>query len=145
MTELESFLSDWTDDPNGVKKAFLRLKSVLENLGGDSTVTFVPRPPTTYSLRAEPPRGRPVITMVDVASLDGERFLSVCFYADTITDPEERGDLIPDGLLSKDGYCFDVDSDDDDAVSYVEARIYEAAAAFSLSEEEQCADDADDE
>ena len=83
--------------------------------------------------------------MVDVASLDGERFLSVCFYADTITDPEERGDLIPGGLLSKDGYCFDVDSDDDDIVSYVEARIYEAAASFSLSEEEQGADDADDE
>jgi len=144
MTELDSFLNDWTDDPSGVKNAFLRFKSVLESLG-DAAVTFVPRPPATYSLRAEPPRGRPVITMVDVASLDGERFLSVCFYADTITDPEERGDLIPGGLLSKDGYCFDVDSDDDDTVSYVEARIYEAAAAFSLSEEEQGADDADDE
>jgi len=144
MTELDSFLNDWTDDPSGVKKAFLRFKSVLESLG-DVAVTFVPRPPATYSLRAEPPRGRPVITMVDVASLDGERFLSVCFYADTITDPEERGDLIPGGLLSKDGYCFDVDSDDDDTVSYVEARIYEAAASFSLSEEEQGADDADDE
>ena len=140
MSELEIFLNDWTDDQNGVKKAFVRLKSVLESLT-EATVSFVPRPPATFSLRAEPPRGRPVITMVDVASLDGERFLSVCFYADTITDPEERGDLIPEGLLSKDGYCFDVDSDDDDAVSYVEARIYEAAAAFSLSGEEQASDD----
>lgn len=135
MTELEDFLDSWTDDPSGVKNAFLRLKSVLDNLN-DATVSFVPRPPATYSLRAEPPRGRPVITMVDVASLDGERFLSVCFYADTITDPEERGDLIPGGLLSKDGYCFDVDSDDDDAVDYVEARILEAAAAFALMGED---------
>jgi len=144
MTELEAFINDWTDDPSGVKKAFLRLKSVLDGLN-EVTVSFVPRPPMTYSLRAEPPRGRPVITMVDVASLDGEKFLSVCFYADTITDPEERGDLIPDGLLSKDGYCFDVDSDEDDAVSYVEARIFEAAAAFSLSEDDTCGEvDAND-
>ena len=73
--------------------------------------------------------------MVDVASLDGVRFLSVCFYADTITDPEERGDLIPGGLLSQDGYCFDLDDNDDEAVSYVEARILEAAATYSLPEE----------
>jgi len=140
MSELETFINDWTDDPNGVKKAFLRLKSVLENLN-EATVTFVPRPPTTYSLRAEPKKGRPVLAMVDVASLDDERFLSVCFYADTITDPEERGDLIPGGLLSKDGYCFDLDDDDDDAVSYVEARIFEAAASFSLIEEGLGSDD----
>lgn len=133
MTPLETFLNDWTDDPDGVKNAFLRLKSVLDSLD-EATVSFIPRPPVTYSLRAEPRRsGRPVIAMVDVASLDGQRFLSVCFYADTITDPEERGDLIPDGLLSEDGYCFDIDDDADDSVSYVEARILEAAAAHARS------------
>ncbi|MEL7640731.1 MAG: hypothetical protein AAGU21_13895 [Solidesulfovibrio sp.] len=139
MTELDAFIDGWGDDPNGVKDAFLRLKNVLEGLS-EATVTFVPRPPASYSLRAEPPRGRPVITMVDVASLDGDRFLSVCFYADTITDPEERGDLIPGGLLSKDGYCFDLDSGDDGDVDYVVARILEAAAAFSLSEDGPCAE-----
>lgn len=139
MSDLDAFLNDWTDDPHGVKKAFLRLKSVLDSLD-DATVTFVPRPPVTYSLRAEPRRGRPVITMVDVTSLDGERFLSVCFYADTITDPEERGDLIPGGLLSQDGYCFDLEDDDEENVAYLEARILEAASFFSLSEEESCDD-----
>ncbi|HCR12101.1 hypothetical protein [Solidesulfovibrio sp.] len=139
MSELDAFIADWQDDPNGVKAAFLRLKKVLESLN-EATVSFVPRPPASYSLRAEPPRGRPVITMVDVAALDGERFLSVCFYADTITDPDERGDLIPGGLLSKDGYCFDLDSGDDADVSYVEARIFEAAASFSLSEDDTCAE-----
>jgi hypothetical protein len=134
MSDLDAFINDWTDDPNGVKNAFLRLKSVLDSLEG-ATVSFVPRPPATFSLRAEPRRGRPVIALVDVASLDGQRFLSVCFYADTITDPEERGNLIPDGLLSQDGYCFDLDSDDDLAVSYLEARIVEAAASYSLPEE----------
>ena len=139
MSELAAFIDSWTEDPNGVKQAFLRLKTVLENLQG-ATVNFIPRPPASYSLRAEPHRGRPVITMVDVATLDGERFLSVCFYADTITDPDERGDLIPGGLLSKDGYCFDLDNGDDADVSYVEARIFEAAASFSLSEDDSCAE-----
>ena len=136
MTELAAFIESWTDDQNGVKKAFLRLKTVLEGLQG-ATVNFIPRPPASYSLRAEPHRGRPVITMVDVATLDGERFLSVCFYADTITDPEERGDLIPGGLLSQDGYCFDLDSGDDEAVDYLETRILEAANAFSLPDDGQ--------
>jgi len=143
MTELDAFIDSWTDDANGVKKAFLRLKAALESLD-DVTVNFIPRPPASYSLRAEPRRGRPVIAMVDVASLDGVRFLSVCFYADTITDPEDRGDLIPEGLLSKDGYCFDLDSGDDGDVNYVEARIFEAAAAFALPDEGQpseCDDD----
>ena len=137
MSELAAFIDSWTDDPNGVKQAFVRLKTVLENLQG-ATVNFVPRPPASYSLRAEPHRGRPVITMVDVATLDGERFLSVCFYADTITDPEERGDLIPGGLLSQDGYCFDLDSGEADDVAYIEARIIEAANAFSLPEDSPC-------
>ena len=136
MTELAAFIESWTDDQNGVKKAFLRLKTVLEGLQG-ATVNFIPRPPASYSLRAEPHRGRPVIAMVDVAALDGERFLSVCFYADTITDPEERGDLIPGGLLSQDGYCFDLDSGDDEAVDYLETRILEAANAFSLPDDGQ--------
>ncbi|OLN25137.1 hypothetical protein DVDV_3592 [Desulfovibrio sp. DV] len=136
MTELAAFIESWTDDQNGVKKAFLRLKTVLEGLQG-ATVNFIPRPPASYSLRAEPHRGRPVIAMVDVATLDGERFLSVCFYADTITDPEERGDLIPGGLLSQDGYCFDLDSGDDEAVDYLETRILEAANAFSLPDDGQ--------
>ena len=144
MAELDAFIADWQDDPNGVKAAFLRLKKVLESLN-EATVSFIPRPPASYSLRAEPPRGRPVITMVDVATLDGERFLSVCFYADTITDPDERGDLIPGGLLSQDGYCFDLDSGDADDVAYIEARIIEAANAFSLPEDElDCAVDNDD-
>jgi hypothetical protein len=143
MTELQAFINNWNDDQSGVKNAFLRLKSALENLS-EATISFVPRPPATYSLRAEPPRGRPVITMIDVASLDGERFLSVCFYADTITDPVDRGDLIPGGLLGKDGYCFNLESDDDEDVSYVEARIFEAAASFALSEDGPCADGDDD-
>jgi len=131
MTELETFLNEWTVDPDGVKKAFLHLQAVLASLEG-ITVSFVPRPPVTYSLRGIPSHGdRPVIVMIDVASLDDQRFLSVCFYADTVTDPEERGDLIPGGLLSQDGYCFDLDSDAADAVSYVETRIREAAAALA--------------
>jgi len=131
MTALAAFLHDWTDDPHGVKKAFAHLRQVLEHLDG-LTVTFVPRPPITYSLRGVPTSGeRPVAVMIDVTSLDDQRFLSVCFYADTVTDPEERGDVIPGGLFSQDARCFDLDSDAAEDVGYVETRLREAAAAFA--------------
>lgn len=31
MSELETFLHDWTEDRNGVKRAFLHLRKVLEH------------------------------------------------------------------------------------------------------------------
>jgi hypothetical protein len=38
--------------------------------------------------------------MVDVIDDDPEvRWLSVCFYGEMITDPDEAGELIPEGLL----------------------------------------------
>ena len=55
-----------------------------------------------------------------------DRWLSVCFFGDMITDPEEKGDLIPGGLLGEDGYCFDITEPDDKLAAYVEARIEEA-------------------
>lgn len=69
--------------------------------------------------------------MIDVASLDDVRFLSVCFYADTVTAPEERGDVVPGGLFDEEACCFDLDDDAADAVDYVEARLREAAAVFA--------------
>ena len=65
--------------------------------------------------------------MVDIVDDDPEnRWLSVCFYGDTITDPSEAGDLVPGGLLGEDGYCFDLYEYDDAVISYLEDRIGEA-------------------
>ena len=55
-----------------------------------------------------------------------EQWFSVCFYGDMITDPEERGEVIPGGLAGSDGYCFDIYEADDASVSYLKARLEEA-------------------
>jgi hypothetical protein len=46
-----------------------------------------------------------------------------------ITDPEEKGDLIPEGLLGEDGYCFDLDAWNEDDLTYLEKRLAEACAS----------------
>jgi hypothetical protein len=68
--------------------------------------------------------------MLDVIDDDpDERWLSICFYGDMITDPEEKGDLIPEGLLGEDGYCFDLDAWNEDDLTYLEKRLAEACAS----------------
>ena len=65
--------------------------------------------------------------MADVIDDDPtERWLSVCFYGDMVTDPDEKGDLIPEGLMGDDGYCFDLDEYDEEGVEYIKARLTEA-------------------
>ena len=43
-----------------------------------------------------------------------------------ITDPEERGDAVPGGLLGEDAVCFDLEAWDEERVRYVAARLDEA-------------------
>jgi hypothetical protein len=65
--------------------------------------------------------------MIDVIDDEPEnRWLSVCFYEDLITDPEELGDFIPEGLQGGDGYCFDVDEFEEETAQYLEDRLREA-------------------
>jgi len=66
--------------------------------------------------------------MVDVIEVD-PRWLSVCFYGEMITDPEEAGDYVPEGLLGEDAVCFDIETHDADRLAYVTARIDEAYRA----------------
>jgi len=54
------------------------------------------------------------------------RWLSVCFYADTVTDPESLGNLVPEGIMGENGYCFDVFEEDSSLFEYLEERIREA-------------------
>ncbi len=124
--ELEKFIADWDQDPSGVKETFITLKGLLESL--DSTdLDFKARPGVTYSLRGikNSQSKWPLYVMVDVIDDDpSERWLSVCFFGDTITDPDELGDLVPGGLLGEDGHCFD--ADDPEMKDYLVARITEA-------------------
>ena len=127
MQEMENFIESW-QDTNGIKSIFLRLKNFLATQK-EAVLSFNARPGVSYSLRAAHPgqKDRSLYVMADVVDDDpNDRWLSVCFFGDMITDPEEIGDLIPDGLLGEDGYCFDITKPDDKLTGYVEARIEEA-------------------
>jgi len=126
MEGINEFIDSWKDGP--MKEAFLELKDLLEKKH-DVVLSFKARPGISYSLRAKhiKQEERELFVMIDVIDDDpSNRWLSICFYGDMITDPEERGNLIPGGLLGKDGYCFDFDNWDERYFSYIKERIEEA-------------------
>lgn len=126
--EIITFIDEWTSDTNQIKRAFIRLKDHLEQMKGVS-LSFKGRPGVSYSLRAQhsSQKTRELFVMVDVIDDDPDnRWLSVCFYGDLITDPDEQGDLVPEGLAGDDGYCFDVDEWDEEILGYLEKRLDEA-------------------
>lgn len=130
LEEIEEFTRSWRDSPSNTKGAFLEL---VEHLARKDEVAFAfkARPGVSYSLRARREgRGeRPLFALVDVVDEPDARWLSVCFYHGAITDPEDRGELIPRGILGEDGYCFDLLEYDPELVAYLKARLDEAAAA----------------
>ena len=125
--EIRQLLDAWTDSSGETKKAFIRLKTYIE-AQKDVQLDFNARPGVSYSFRAsKPAHKRRVFVLVDIIDDDPEkRWLSVCFYEDTITDPDEQGNLVPEGLLGEDGHCFDIDDWEEDFLTYVEARIDQA-------------------
>ncbi|MEZ4549421.1 MAG: hypothetical protein R2860_17250 [Desulfobacterales bacterium] len=126
LAEVEQFTKNWPDSPEKNKDIFIRLKDFLQAKPG-IVFEFVAREGLTYSLRAkhENQKDKPLFAMVDVIE-DDPRWLSVCFYGELITDPDETGDFVPEGLLGEDAICFDLEEYDEDAVKYVEARLTEA-------------------
>lgn len=128
---LELFIKDWTDTPEKNRKAFLRLKECLTSKQGVN-LDFIPRPGVTYSLRAshENQKNRTLFVMVDVIE-DEVRWLSICFYADLIKNPEEKGDFVPEGLLGEDAVCFDLMKYDGTELDYIEDRFDEAYKSVS--------------
>jgi len=126
--EFESFLAGWNEDGTGMRGAFDELTETLRDADGVE-LTFKARPGVTYSLRGThtAQKERSLFVMIDVIDDDpSNRWLSVCFYGDMIQDPEEKGDLIPGGLLGEDGYCFDLDEAEESEVRYIGQRIREA-------------------
>ena len=110
MKELENFINTWIETDSKTKQAFTEIYDHLKTLE-DTALDFTARPKVSYSLRPRHTNqnNRSLFAMVDVIDDDPEeRWLSVCFYGEMITDPEETGDLIPEGLLGEDGYCFDL-------------------------------------
>ena len=129
FTHLSEILEKWTRDELDMKGVFLRLANRFSEKN-EATLSFIPRPGISYSLRARTKakdEEGALITMIDIVDDDPDnRWLSVCFYGDLVTDPDEEGDLVPGGLLGEDGYCFDLYENNDGAISYVGQRIDEA-------------------
>ncbi|BCS89587.1 hypothetical protein [Pseudodesulfovibrio sediminis] len=133
LEELTTLIDNWDADPNKTKECFTGLKDHLEGLDGVN-LDFVARPGITYSLRAAHAKQtkRSLFAMVDVIDDDpADRWLSVCFYKELVSDPDELGDEVPGGLLGEDACCFDVDAKDDALMAYIKDRLSEACEAAS--------------
>ena len=125
-SELSTFIEEWKETPEKNREVFLHFREYLDKKEG-VTLEFIPRPGVTYSLRAvhAAQKKKGLFVMVDVIE-DDPRWLSVCFYGEMITDPEEKGDFVPEGLLGEDAVCFDIEERDEELVRYIEIRLDEA-------------------
>lgn len=126
--EFQTFIDTWDVQEDSTKSHFLLLCSQLLGLSGVQ-LDFLPRPGVSYSLRAERSVGEQwaLFALIDVVDDEPEkRWLSVCFYANTVSDPQNVGNLIPGGIRGKDGYCFDIFEEDRSIVGYLAERIEEA-------------------
>ncbi len=126
--EVESFIKEWRQGDLGIRNWFQKIYQTLLDMDG-VTLDFVARPGVSYSLRPKHSRQseRKLFAIVDVIDDDpGERWLSICFYGDMISDPQERGEVIPGGLAGSDGYCFDMYDNDEQLALYLLDRIEEA-------------------
>lgn len=133
-TEIESFLEAWGKDNQPMCNRFRMLYQELVTMDG-IILNFAARPGVSYSMRPkhENQKERELFAIVDVIDDDPlDRWLSVCFYKDMISDPEERGELIPGGLAGSDGYCFDMYEDDETLTLYLIDRIKEAGDAAKM-------------
>jgi hypothetical protein len=129
--EIESFIAEWAGDTEPMRQWFERFYIQLKGLS-DVELQFVARPGVSYSMRPKhaKQKDRDLFAIVDVIDDDpAARWLSVCFYGDMITDPDEKGELIPEGLAGSDGYCFDMFDDDEKLAHYLMERIAEAAVS----------------
>ena len=128
LPELDDFLSKWDSSALAMKNGFLTLKDSLFSMENVS-FEFTARPGVSYSLRPKHnnQKERNLFAMVDVIDDEPDaRWLSVCFYGDMISDPDEMGEVIPGGLAGDDGYCFDVFDYDEAAINYIKERLGEA-------------------
>ncbi|MDY0131843.1 MAG: hypothetical protein RBR53_04160 [Desulforegulaceae bacterium] len=127
MEELKKLIKDWKDSGTKTKESFIVFKDFLESKT-DVELELNSRPGISYSLRGKKKgQSRPLFVLLDIIDDDPmDRWLSVCFYGDTINDPNEEGDFVPGGLLGEDGHCFDLDEGTDENIQYIRKRIEEA-------------------
>jgi len=128
--EIGHFLREWESGEQRPMRKWFQLFFDTVRVMKNVELQFVARPGISYSMRPKhsSQKDRELFAMIDVID-DAERWLSVCFYGDMISDPGDRGEVIPGGLAGSDGYCFDMFEDDEDLAYYLVDRLLEAAAA----------------
>jgi hypothetical protein len=126
MDGLNAFLDAWSCDSNKTKTLFATMYDILLFLGAE--ISYKARPGVSHSLRARhPAQKRELFVLVDVIDDNPDnRWLSVCFYADLVSDREGRGDRAPGGIMNEDACCFDVDENAEEMTPYLSALLKEA-------------------
>jgi len=130
-TEFIEYMNTWAEYSQEVKDAFSGLYNILASTP-DVKFDFNIRPGVSTSFKSylkknDPRNPQQLFSVIDIIDQDPQNiWLSVCFYADMITDPDDLGNLIPKGLLEEDGYCFDVFEEDNALMDYLKIRIEEA-------------------
>lgn len=124
---INEFLQAWTIDSAHTKDFFAECYALIKSLP-HANYEFIARPTISYSLRASIGKNtRPLFVLVDIIDDDPHsRWLSICFYADSLKDPDSIADLVPNGLFGEDAMCFDVDNADSQLNSYLLTRVNEA-------------------
>ena len=125
----DELIASWERDPIGARHVFSDWRSMFQGMP-EIEISFKSRPGISHSLRLRHKNQtrRNLFALIDVVDDDPDnRWLSVCFYADLVSDPEERGDLVPAGLDGEDAMCFNMDEADPDLVAYIRTRLEEAA------------------
>ena len=108
-SSVQEVLAGWPADQEGLARAFEELTRSAAQMT-ETVVEVITRLGVSHSFRAAllDPSGkrvRPVYFLVDVVvSSTDPWFLSVCYYEDKITDPEELGNPIPQDLFQETGY-----------------------------------------
>ena len=117
MKELDEFMKNWVEDALGVRPIFEQLRKYLAGQA-DVEFEFNARPGISYSLRAKHKNQQkhPLFVLIDIIDDEPEeRWLSVCFFAESLTKEQRgNGDVVPGGLMGRDACCFDVSEGDED-------------------------------
>lgn len=128
--EIQDFFAQWAEDSD-IKKLCEVLYAHMDDCSGVK-LEFVARPGVSYSIRMLGQRPEDVAALLDVIDDDPtDRWISLCFPDAFVTDPEEEGDLVPNGLNGNDARCFSIDVLADATEGYMKARLSEAANAVS--------------
>ena len=134
MKKLEKLINQWEDSKSQTKKTFIIIMDYIAKMK-DITLEFKERPNISYSVRLKHKnqKNRSIFTIIDIIDDDPkERWLSICFYENMINDPKDLGDMIPEGLLGEDGYCFDFYEYNKENIEYIKERFDQAYLSASV-------------